>query len=159
MTLRSWRAVLVLSLTACARYEWRNELDVPGLCDGLRSDSLKSVISHSDGEGGAAHVVRGRVTDRGSGVALAYARVRLVTPLGSASESTAATGTFQFPAPPDGRYVIEVTRLGYHRAADTIDVRADKPISVQARLVPQVNDGPCSGFSSVRVRKPWWKVW
>src|SRR4051812_3551605 len=102
MKLRGGLCVLSFVVSGCARYEFRNELDVPGFCD--RPSTSSSLLLRPDGALDPG-VVRGRVTDRSSGVSLPAARVWLVSPVRSVAVSSDSTGSFQFTAPPSGRYV------------------------------------------------------
>jgi hypothetical protein len=149
--------VCLLAFAACARYEWRNELDVPGLCDpAARPPS--AIVAHQDPEtatGGAA--VDGRVTGL-DGRSLAQARVLLSRPDTRVAASTDSTGSFRFDSMSKGQYALRVLRIGYYSAEDTLTMDSTAKF-LEIRLPPMVNDGPCSGFSRVRVHQPWWKSW
>ena len=107
-----------------------------------------------------ASALRGHVwADRASGSApLAAARVRLQTPTGAAHEvSTDSAGEFTFVGVPPGRYRLRAARVGVPATWDSVDVPWAPEVAVEVALSPVRNDGPCSGFSAVRVRRPWWK--
>jgi hypothetical protein len=147
-------------LVGCSRYEWRNERDVPGLCP-LPPDSTQiSAIHHSlvDGSGGVGSI-RGRVGTRGSGAALAEARIVVTALTERRTVDSDSLGVFQIDSLPPSRYRIEVRRVGSHGVSDTLDLVPGKLVQVAADLAPFINDGPCSGFAAVQVRKPWWKLW
>ena len=64
---------------------------------------------------GSAQVLRGRVVEADGGAPVAAARVALAVSGDTVTSSalTDAEGAFVLPAPAPGRYLIEVTRLGY----------------------------------------------
>ena len=153
-------AVAGCLLVACSRYEWRNELDVPALCPLPPDTTQISALHHTSVDaGGSVSSVSGRVTTRDSGVALAEARIVVTGLAERRSVDTDSIGGFRIESLPPGRYRIEVRRVGSHGVADSLDLASGNVVEVAAALAPFVNDGPCSGFAAVQVRKPWWKLW
>ena len=65
-------------------------------------------------------------------------------------------GRFRFASIGTGRLILSVGRIGYRRRTDTLSALSPG----EALLLPMSGvplDGPCSGFTAVRVHKPWWK--
>jgi hypothetical protein len=151
---------LAFLIVSCTRYEWRNELDAPGRCPPRRDTSKISLIRFHDADlAGLPGTVTGHVTERVAGTPLTGAHVRLAAGVETYAATTDASGSFRFDSVSPGRYLVEVQRIAYESVHDTITVAPAKPLSFDGVLVPAVLDGPCSGFMSVRVRKPWWKFW
>jgi len=157
------RPIVAVSLAlsaACSRYEWRNELDVPGLCDASRQTTPgfvpRRVRLEADPPGGQ---LRGRVRDRNSGQPISQATVRLAGSRARHAVQTDSAGVFVIESPLSGRYAIQVARVGFQALRDTIELATDRGEPFEIGLDMAVLDGPCSGFATVRVRKPWWKIW
>ena len=152
--------VLSLLIFGCSRYELRNELDVPGVCDRRPTTISADVAWHRDTTRTTVPSVHGTVRDRISKGGLNQALVRLRT---ATSEpvvvKTDSMGAFDADPVPPGRYVVEIFRVGYKRAIDTLDLSAGSSMTVDVQLQHQVFDGTCSGLLAVMVRKPWWKIW
>ena len=147
-------------LVACSRYEWRNELDVPGLCPLPPDTTQISAIHHSVVEAsGGVSAIHGRVARRDSGAALAEARIVVTALTERRTVDSDSLGIFRIDSLPPGHYRIDVRRVGSHGVSDTLDLAPSNVVQVAAALAPFVNDGPCSGFAAVQVRKPWWKIW
>ena len=154
-------SVAALALVAaCSRYEWQNELDVPGLCDAA-GQATHATVTHRvrlEPESLTARL-RGHVTRRDTGQPLTQALVRLTDGRTRDAVQSDTAGGFVIDSVLPGRYAIQVLRLGFHAVRDTIEVAADGGASLEIGLDVAILDGPCSGFAAVRVRKPWWKVW
>jgi hypothetical protein len=152
-------AILTLLVGSCTRYEWQNELDVRGLCAPRAVPRFR--ISHREEADltDAKLSLRGRVTDAAVGNPLAEARVRLVAAVEQRDVATDSAGRFQLDSLAADRYVMDVLRVGYHQATDTLEVASGRRLIVDVALDQAILDGPCSGFAAVRVRKPWWKFW
>ena len=147
-------------VAACSRYEWRNEADVPGLCPlPLDTTQISAIHRTAVQASGGVSSVRGRVGTRESGAALAGARIVVATVTEHWTVDSDSLGIFRIDSLPPGRYRIEVRRVGAHAVSDKFDLAPGSSIQVAAALAPFVNDGPCSGFAAVQVRKPWWKFW
>lgn len=152
-------ATLVFAL-GCSRYEWRNELDTPGLCDGANQAAHATVSLRVSLIGGPlGSQLRGQVNRRDSREPLSGARVRLGNAVKRRVVESDSSGEFVIDSLLPGRYAIEVLRVGFHGLQDTVDVTRIDGGALEVRLDPFILDGPCSGFAAVRVRKPWWKVW
>jgi hypothetical protein len=150
--------VVLFALSACARYEFKNELDVPELC-GYRGQSLPYVPRpvrqvSLDSLGRLAGSV---LMPPGQGLTDAF--VRLFTADGLRPAHTDTTGRFVLDSVSAGRYGYDVRRVGFNATRDSIVVVAHGAPPWEIMLQPSVFDGPCSGFAAVRVRKPWWKIW
>ncbi len=153
-------AILTLLGGSCTRYEWQNELDVRGLCDSARAVPRFRISHREEADLTNAKLsLRGRVTDAALGTPLAEARVRLVAAAEQRNVATDSAGRFQLDSLAADRYVMDVLRVGYHRATDTLNVAPGPRLIVEVALDQAVLDGPCSGFAAVRVRKPWWTFW
>jgi hypothetical protein len=147
-------------LVACSRYEWRNELDVPGLCPLPPDTTQISVLRHSVAHGsGSVSSVRGRVVTRDSGAALTEARIVVTGLTERRSVDSDSLGLFAIDSLSPDRYRIEVRRVGSHGVTETLDLAPGDLVQVAAALAPFFNDGSCSGFAAVQVRKPWWRFW
>ena len=151
--------LLTVAVAGCTRYEWRNELDVPGLCDRSRSTEPSGVLRQIDDSTGRAGFLIGRVRDRFSGSTLAEARVRVTDSARTLQVVSDSTGSFRLQSPPPGRYSVAVARIGYQSIHHALDLTVGASNIVDIQLAPTVHDGPCSGFAAVAVRKPWWKLW
>jgi hypothetical protein len=161
MKVRGILTGVAMVLVSCSRYEWRNELDVPDLCDASRVASPASAtgVFRQANVRTAPGVLAGRVADRLSGQSLAYARIRATDSSATVAASTDSTGAFEFSSLRPARYSVTVDRIGYQRVTGTLVLAAGAGNTLDVLLAPSVHDGPCSGFAAVRVRKPWWKVW
>ncbi|HWR50750.1 MAG TPA: carboxypeptidase-like regulatory domain-containing protein [Bryobacteraceae bacterium] len=147
-------ATLTGGVAACARYEWKNELDVPGLCPTSAPSKMPAPLSIG--------APGGRVTGRVLGmqaVPVVGARVFVVSPAPGRGAFTDSAGRFALDSLPKGDYVIRARSIGYQSEDQRVVARADSGPALDFQLQPSVLDGPCSGFAAVRVRKPWWKLW
>lgn len=152
-------------LGACARYEWVNELDHPGVCPTAgRGAGTGRGTFHVDTDVPplAPGEIVGTVIRTGDAVPVAAASVTARPDAGGAGAPRAARsdslGRFRIDELRPGRYELATRRVGYTIRYDTLLV-GPAGVRVQVGLEPQATDGPCSGFAMVRVRKPWWKVW
>ena len=154
-------SVAALALVgACSRYEWRNELDVPGMCDAARQATHATVTRRVRLEPDSPTArLRGRLTRRDTRESLSAAVVHLADGHSRGAVQSDSAGGFVVDSILPGRYAIQVLRIGFHALRDTIDVAADGGTPLEIGLDVAVLDGRCSGFAAVRVRKPWWKVW
>lgn len=154
------RVVALALVAACSRYEWQNELDVPGMCDAARQATHATVTRRVHRESGPAPArLRGHVTRRDTREPLSQVLVRLADGHSRGAVQSDTAGEFVIDSVLPGRYAIQVLRIGFHALRDTIEVAADGGAPLEIGLDVAVLDGPCSGFAAVRVRKPWWKVW
>jgi hypothetical protein len=160
--MQSGRIVIaVLAFVAgCSRYEWQNEVDVPGLCDDATQTAHAAVPRRVrlDSDLSSARL-RGHVSRRDSRQPLSQAFVRVADNHTRDAVQTDSAGGFVIDSVLPGRYAIQVLRVGFHALRDTIDIVADGGAPLEIGLDVALLDGPCSGFATVRVRKPWWKVW
>lgn len=147
-------------VAACSRYEWQNELDVPGLCDDARQTTHGAVPRRVRLESALSSArLRGHVSRRDSRQPLSQAFVRVADNHMRGAVQTDSAGRFVIDSILPGRYAIQVLRVGFHALRDTIDVVADGGAPLEIGLDVALLDGPCSGFAAVRVRKSWWKIW
>ena len=146
-----------LVLSACNRYEWKPDYTVPEVCPHTPRLTEKPVrldreISDIGG------TIQGRVVRADSAAPVYSASVELSrAPV--VRVLTDAQGHFGFESVPPGRYVLRIRGIGYHEWLDTVNVVSVARPLFEVALTPVATDGPCSGFASVRVRKPWWKIW
>jgi hypothetical protein len=160
MWIRLVVAVSLALIAACSRYEWQNELNVPGLCDTTRQATHGSVPPRVRLELDPPHgPLRGRVSDRTSRQPVSQAAVGLAGSHAHYAVQTDSAGVFVIDSMPPGWYTIQVARVGFQAVRDTIEVARGDGAPFEIGLDMAVLDGPCSGFASVRVRKPWWKFW
>lgn len=148
--------ILVAVLGACARYEYINELDVPGLCANFQRPNGNSRVELIDSLMVSGSVVGTIVRD--SLVPLQQATVTLEG-TGRRPAVTNPKGAFEILDVEPGEHVLVTRAIGYEPRRDTVRMPVKGGIRVQAQLQVAVHDGPCSGFAAVRVRKPWWKLW
>jgi hypothetical protein len=159
--------VIVALFGACARYEYVNELDVPGLCpsEDERRIARERVppIGYERVAGPATDSLRGRIVesdptgDEITSRPVPSAQVHL---LGSdRAVLTDSVGRFAIALPSENPVVLRSLGLGYWTRVDTLRIPLSAETGVLIALRPMVLDGPCSGLSAVRVRKPWWKWW
>jgi hypothetical protein len=149
-------AALTLTVLGCTRYEWVSDYETPA-CVGYQGRPTSHIILSGPTAVTEPSVIRGRVIDDEHQTPMDHATVviRGTTVHGMNTDST---GTFRFDAVAPGQYLMQVRRLAYVPASDSILV----PLAgrdVEVRLGASMLDGPCSGFASVRMRKPWWKIW
>ena len=145
-----------LALVGCARYEMKNELDVPGLCPDPASrhlpDTIETVVA-----GAADGRVFGRIVNNESRLPVVGANV--VVPALRRGASADTLGRFQLDSIPQGSHEARVQRVGYWPRELRLIVTPDSAAALDIALRVVVIDGPCSGLTAVRVRKPWWKWW
>lgn len=148
-------AVCGLSIAACSRYEWKPDYMMPE-CSGAPHTNRPLRIERELSMLGGG--VRGRVVRWDTAAPVMGARVDLMRPPADSAYSD-SRGYFHFDTLAAGRYVLRIRAIGYKSWQDTVNVVSDARPEFSIGLFPQVLDGPCSGFSVVRVRKPWWKPW
>lgn len=147
-------------VAGCSRYEWQNEVDVPGMCDDVRRTTHAIVTRRVRLEPDLPSAqLRGRVTRRDTRQPVNEALVRLADGHTRGAVQTDPVGVFVIDSVLPGRYAIQVLRVGFHAVRDTIEVAADGEAPFEIGLDVEFLDGTCSGLAAVRVRKPWWKVW
>jgi hypothetical protein len=98
-------------------------------------------------------VIRGRVLQEGSSIGVAGGRAGL----GSdprAFVSTDTAGYFRLNGVPEGLHFLTILAVGYAAFKDTVEVRSEPGPDLTVRLRVVMFDGPCSGFSVVRVARP-----
>lgn len=81
-----------------------------------------------------ASVVVGRITDRGTGSAVADASVVLEGLDGGRMSDE--DGRFEFHSVPPGSYVLRITHIGYETVADTVAVPPTNRLDLDIQLVP-----------------------
>jgi hypothetical protein len=170
-------ALLALSaVTSCARYEYRNELDVPGLCpppaparstqwprasrapsDTVGQGSLLSGIIETPSGSSDPQPVKGAEILLRS-LTAQTTRVSWPDSLSARSDSS---GRFALPARAStaGTFEVRVQGYSHQQRVDTVALPLVGDSLVRIAIALSVEDGPCSGLASVRVRKPWWKFW
>lgn len=153
----STSVTVVVCLTvgsACTRYEAKPDYPYPEACRSTRSPARTELEISNVGGG-----IRGRVlVHLREKLPVADARVSLAhTP--PALATTDAQGFFAIDSVPPGRYVLQVLAIGYDRWRDMVTVVTDERPPFDVLLTVNALDGPCSGFSDVYVKKPWWKFW
>ena len=143
-----------LLAAACARYEWKNELEVPGACP--RGDSAPAPPPRPVGAPGGR--VLGRVlTEAGAPAVGAQVVVVGARPPRGALVDT--LGYFALDSLAPGEYLLRVRQIGRVAQERRVAVRPGPGPALDVTLPLAMLDGPCSGFAAVRVRKPWWKWW
>jgi hypothetical protein len=152
---------LVLLLSAgCSRYEWKNELDVPGLCDKQAKRNPGSITPRAPLDSQPTNDrLFGRVLMQGSEQPLGGARILLTNEGTRRTANSDSLGRFALDSILPGRYLIEVWSMAMHSVHESTYVAASERATLAVSLAPFPTDGPCSGFFAVRVRKPWWKLW
>ena len=152
-----WATLLSLAM-GCARYQWVNELDAPGVCQGVASRPGPGPLRFEPPRDTTTDAeLRGVVVSASGGDGLGYAQIRL-TGGGRVSELvTDSAGWFTRDSLPAGHYELWTRRIGSAARRDSLTWPLPGRESVLIPLTMQVLDGPCSGFAMVRVRKPWWK--
>ena len=143
-------------LAACNRYEWVPDYESPE-CAGYRRPTHRLLVSRSSDSLGAA-AIRGRVIAQHNRQAVSGAQVVLRAD-STRGVLTDSAGGFVFDRLRPGTYRLDVGAIGYGYMSDSIAVPSAERVDVEAQIVQSVNDGPCSGFGTVRVKKPWWKFW
>jgi hypothetical protein len=158
-----WFAAAMLTVTLAACYEWVPDYEMP---------ACRSRIVDVPPRGGPAleRMPRvearapavlpapvGRVRTAGTGVSTA--RVRLTADGVSQEVVTDSAGWFTLVGVPAGRYRLTANQVGFRSTWDSVTVPWDAATVLGVSLESIPLDGPCSGFSAVRVRRPWWKVW
>ena len=144
-------------LGACNRYEWVPDYMAPE-CQGfhrpLSTGALKRETSLPD----SVASLRGWVVIDGTNEGLSGAVLTLATvpPVAVTSDSL---GFFRFERTPRGTFALRTRRVGTRGRVDTVALPLQPDLVVLLPLERDVLDGPCSGFGSVRVPKPWWKLW
>ena len=150
-----WTACLALAM-GCVRYESVNELDVPGLCPKEARAAAPLRFEPAPTEGST---LRGRVVNVNGDNGVGSAQIRL-SGVGRSTEVLAdSAGWFAFDSLPHGRYELLTRRIGFAMRRDSLSWPLARSESVLIPVKPQTLDGPCSGFTVFRMRKPWWKLW
>jgi len=75
------------------------------------------------------------------------------------ADTTDSLGRFQFEGIPAGTYSFVARHTDFEATRDSIVVPRAGGLRVDAQLRHRANDGACSGYVMVEVRKPWWKLW
>jgi Carboxypeptidase regulatory-like domain len=155
--------ILVAIGAGCTRYEYINETELPECRNrGLpaRPPELQWVAPAT---AVAPGTLLGRVVDT-TGVAVWSAQVALATDTAWRSlrpptrrTLTDSLGRFRLDSVAPGHYTLFARRIGFESVRGPVDVPADRALLVTT--APAIMDGPCSGFSALRVRKPFWKLW
>jgi len=141
-----------VGLTACSRYEYVPDYMTPPCRAAVAPRQGPHIITVSDSV--SPGVVIGTVTTP-SGDPVPYAVVVLDQ---THADSTDDRGVFRLEHVPPGNHAIAVRSIGYNASRDSVAIGLRGSI-LKAQLELRTMDGPCSGYASVRVRKPWWKVW
>ncbi len=150
----------LLLAAACSRYEWKNELDIPGLCDKPADWTQSSIMSQvpPDSQPSGERLL-GRVYVQGSGQPLGGARILLTSEGARHQAESDSLGRFVLDWISLGEYLIEVWSIAMHSVHESTYVAASDRAALDISLAPFQTDGPCSGFAAARLRKPWWKLW
>ena len=159
MGVRLRLACAALLCASCARYEYVNELDVPGLCP-TRAERERAAPGGPPAvrRAGTPGTLTGVVTDAGSGTPLVGAAVGFA----SAAARPAVTGTdgvFVLGDVAPGPHELVIRRLGYEARRVPLSAPDSAGLVLTVRLQPAGFDGPCSGFAMTRVRKGRWWFW
>lgn len=154
--------IIALGLSAsvvvgCARYEMVPDYLTPECRNRVAPRSAMSVDTVSV-DSAMSGIVTGQVRSEYEPGGMS-ATVVMIESDPRRAVTTDTSGRFSFADVPAGRYRFSARRLGYLPASDSIRVVPGRGVHVRVDLRPLMNDGPCSGFGAVRVRKPWWKVW
>ncbi len=153
-------AALLAVVLGCARYEYVNELDVPGLCSGGVSGPTPAPLRvDTTSDAAAAATLHGRVVGATSGAGVQGAQVRISDAAWAAEVLVDSAGWFALDSLAPGRYALLTRRIGFAARRDSLAWPLTERGSLLILLTPQVLDGPCSGFAVVGLRKPWWKIW
>jgi hypothetical protein len=154
--------IAVTTGTACARYEYVNETQLPECRDRVRLRP-PTAVRWVAGERQAPDVIAGRVVDT-AGVAVLGAQVLIASDTTHAAlrpetprTVTDSLGRFRVDSVSPGRYGLIARRIGYKWARGMIDVPTDGAALVTMDI--DIIDGPCSGMATLRIRKPFWKLW
>src|SRR4051812_47404966 len=109
-----WAPLLALVL-ACARYEYVNELDVPGLCPGAsaRAPALPPLRVEVMPDTAADAALRGRVVWATVSAGVQGAQVRVSNTQWSAEVLTDSAGSFALDSLAAGRYELLTRRIGF----------------------------------------------
>ena len=161
--IRRWIGTAVLALPLAACYEWVPDYQSPA-CRARaatapsRGGAALTFVPLVDGETSMAlPPPLGRV--RALGIGVPSTRVRFTAAGVSREVTTDSAGSFTLGGLPPGRYRLLASRVGFRSTWDSVTVPWDTATTLEVTLQPVSVDGPCSGFSEVRVRRPWWKVW
>src|SRR6266540_5014655 len=113
-------AAFILLGTACNRYEWKPDYEVPSVCPPEKAPTGKPV--HRDPELGLDRSsASGRILRADTREPVAGARVELLAPVAKTA-STDSLGGFRLDSLATGRYVLRVRSLGYRPWSDTVSV-------------------------------------
>ena len=160
MSIRRIATSALLLAVACSRYEWKNELDTPGLCDKLAKRNQGSITPRAPLDSQPTDErLFGRVLMQGPEQPLGGARILLTNEGTRQMANSDSLGRFVLDSILPGHYLIEVWSIAMHSVHETTYVAASERATLDVSLAPFPMDGPCSGFAAVRVRKPWWKLW
>jgi hypothetical protein len=150
-----WAFVSVL--LPCARYEFVSDIDTPD-CDGFRRPEHRLLIVGADSTASARpDVLAGRILQRDTRAPV-YGALVILLPDSARRVFTDRAGGFTLANVPPGHYQLLVMHPGFGAARDWLPMPLEGS-AVELQLALQMTDGPCSGFTAVRVRKPWWKLW
>lgn len=149
-----WAPLLSLAM-GCARYEWVNELDVPGVRAGAASRPAPISLRFETPRDAASDAeLHGRVVSASGGDGLGYAQIRFTRGAQVTEVVTDSAGWFTRDSLPAGHYELWTRRIGFAARRDSLPWPLPQRESVLIPLTMQVLDGPCSGFAAVRVPKP-----
>ena len=148
--------VTVVVLAACARTVWLPDYETPE-CRGYKPPGPPPVhlvgnISTTEGS------LIGQVVDERTAEPISYARVALRSPRKDTA-FTDSRGRFRLDSVGTGRLIVSTGRIGYHSRTDTLPELPGAGLALWVPMSGFMLDGPCSGFSLVSVREPWWKFW
>jgi hypothetical protein len=154
----TYLVLIAFALAGCSRYEWVPDYLTPECAHRAAGPVHRLVDTTSSLETTALTTLSGRVVAVDSHQPLTDARVILRADA-RGYVPTDSLGRFRIENLRPGRYRLEVLRVGYVRTADSVSVPLMPGHELEIQMVVAMLDGPCSGFASVQVRKPWWKVW
>lgn len=143
-------------LAACARTVWLKDDESPE-CRGYRPLGAPPVQLVGDNSTRTGSVA-GTVVDVRTGEPIGFARVALRSPRKDTA-FTDSRGRFRLDSVGMGRLIFSTGRIGYHFRTDTMPALPSTGVALWVPMTEFTLDGPCSGFSLVRVREPWWKFW
>lgn len=144
------------ALAGCARTVWLPDYESPE-CRGYKPLGAPPIQLVGDTSTRAGSVV-GSVVDDRTEEPISFARVVVRSP----RRDTAITdshGRFRVDNVGTGRLILSTDRIGYHLRTDTLPTSPSPGLALFVPMSAFMLDGPCSGFSLVRVREPWWKFW
>ena len=149
---------LAVLFSSCVRYEWVPDYETEACRNRPPEPTFVVTRPHFIPSGSSSGDSLSGIISFGGSQKPAYSQVILGT-APSRTVMTDTLGHFTIWAPP-GRYELFVRTIGHRATRDSVTLpppgNSTLAITVDQRPIP--TDGPCSGFASVRVSKPWWKV-